>query len=473
MTETATAQRQSVLVEDLDPTTLLVDANIRIDVRLDKDFVASIKDLGVLVPIVAVRTAEGGVRVRFGNRRTLGAVEAGRDSVPVMIVADESTDDAAQIERIVGQYAENTQRAGLTSSEEVGVVASLLDLGLSAAQITKRTRMRRPAVDAAAAIVGSELAQAATARYEFLTLPQAAALAEFEDDTEAVKMLVVAAQAGEIRFDHTLQELRDNQVAREAKAKAVEAVEASGVTVVDQQPWQQGLRYLTDDQGAELTEETHRSCPGHAAWLDLDWVSDESAATSDEDQDDEENLVPVWQTVYVCTNPEANGHGSTMRSSSTRTKPAVDPDTAKAERRRVIENNKAWRSAETVRREWLANLLARKSPPKGTLRYVLGEFALAHWRLCNKIGQGHELACQLLGMTGGREALVAAMATASDNRAQVIALALVLGAYEDFTSVDTWRNPTPQDRDYLNTLVEWGYQPSDIEGSVIGSAEAS
>ena len=70
-------------------------------------------------------------------------------------------------------------------------------------------------------------------------------------------------------------------------------------------------------------------------------------------------------------------------------------------------------------------------------------------------------------------AVVAAMATASDNRAQVIALALVLGAYEDFTSVDTWRNPTPQDRDYLNQLVEWGYQPSDIEQSVIGSATPS
>jgi ParB family chromosome partitioning protein len=45
--------------------------NIRTDARLDKAFVASIKDFGVLVPITAVRTVTGDVRVRFGHRRTL------------------------------------------------------------------------------------------------------------------------------------------------------------------------------------------------------------------------------------------------------------------------------------------------------------------------------------------------------------------------------------------------------------------
>jgi ParB-like chromosome segregation protein Spo0J len=106
----------------------------RLDVRLDPAFVASIKDLGVLVPIVAVRTAEGAVRVRFGNRRTLRGIEAGRPTVPVPVIADEGTDSRAQVERIVAQYVENTQRSGLTQSEEVSVVATLLDLGLSAAQ---------------------------------------------------------------------------------------------------------------------------------------------------------------------------------------------------------------------------------------------------------------------------------------------------------------------------------------------------
>jgi ParB family transcriptional regulator, chromosome partitioning protein len=70
--------------------------NIRTDARLDKDFVASIKDFGVLVPVIAVRTAGGDVRVRFGHRRTLAAIQADLGTVPVEIVGDEATDDAGQ-----------------------------------------------------------------------------------------------------------------------------------------------------------------------------------------------------------------------------------------------------------------------------------------------------------------------------------------------------------------------------------------
>ncbi len=80
----------------------------RLDVRLDPAFVASIKDLGVLVPIVAVRTAEGSVPVRLANRRTLGAIEAGRPTVPVLVIVDEGRDSRAQVKRIVAQYVENT-----------------------------------------------------------------------------------------------------------------------------------------------------------------------------------------------------------------------------------------------------------------------------------------------------------------------------------------------------------------------------
>src|SRR3954471_6015545 len=103
-------------VQQLDPRTLLVDLNVRQDARLDADFLASIRDLGVLVPIVGVRTPEGAVRVRFGHRRTLAAIEADRPTVPVVVAADESTDNAAQVERLVTQYAENEHRTGLSGA---------------------------------------------------------------------------------------------------------------------------------------------------------------------------------------------------------------------------------------------------------------------------------------------------------------------------------------------------------------------
>ena len=92
---------------------------------------------------------------------------------------------------------------------------------------------------------------------------------------------------------------------------------------------------------------------------------------NEEDEDGQPGrYLPVWKPVYVCTDPEANGHQCPLgasRSASTE-RPVKDSQAAKAERREVITNNKAWLSAEAVRREWLTTFLARKTPPKGALR---------------------------------------------------------------------------------------------------------
>ncbi len=101
----------------------------------------------MLQPIRAVRTADAALRVETGHRRTLAAVEAGLATVPVIVVADERTDDAGTIERLLRQYAGIERRAGLTSAERVGVVDQLALLKVSAAQIAKRTRMKRADVD--------------------------------------------------------------------------------------------------------------------------------------------------------------------------------------------------------------------------------------------------------------------------------------------------------------------------------------
>ena len=67
-------------LEMLDPATLTVDINVRKDAALTKEFVASIKEHGVLVPVVAHRKDDGTVHVLMGQRRTRAAVEAERPS---------------------------------------------------------------------------------------------------------------------------------------------------------------------------------------------------------------------------------------------------------------------------------------------------------------------------------------------------------------------------------------------------------
>lgn len=465
----------------IDPRRLLVDVNIRLDARLDKDFTTSIKDLGVLVPITVVRTAGGDLRVRFGHRRTLAAIESGLDTVPVEVIGDEGSDDEAQVLRIVTQHAENAHRAGLTAAEELNVVEQLSAFGMSATQIQKKTRIKKTAVEAAITVSSSELAKRATGRYDFLSLDQAAALAEFESDDEAVKALVVAARDG--RFGHVVQRLRDEREERQAKAAAAAAVVEVGVAVIERPAWNdqaKRLRELLHD-GEPLSEVNHAECPGHAAFLEEMWEEVEAAEQTGEDDDEDGSYVLTWRPTYVCTDPEGNGHSRSSESrgvQTDRTPEQVEAD--RTERRRVVANNKAWRSAEVVRREWLASFLAKKSPPKDATRFVF--LAIAHGEavLSKAMQEGHRVGAALVGVelvnagyVPNRQPLIEAIETATDARAQVVALAIVLGAYEEQTGVYSWRSVNRGTRRYFAALESWGYALSDVERLVLGEPVGS
>lgn len=164
----------------------------------------------------------------------------------------------------------------------------------------------------------------------------------------------MAAAEGEVRFDHAAQHLRDTRDLRAALAQVRAELEVTGVTVVEQARWWQELGNLRDGAGELLTEDAHRDCPGHAATVHQQW-------TRDADADDGYRVAA--RISWVCTDPQAHGHqghypgspapvGSPPEGGS---EPAADADAAveraRAERRRVIVNNRAWRSAETVRRQ--------------------------------------------------------------------------------------------------------------------------
>jgi hypothetical protein len=86
----------------VDPRGLVVGVNTRADAALDKAFVGSIADRGVREPIIARRDADGVLVVRKGQRRTLAAVQAGLEVVPVVIEAEPIQDEAGrQVDRIV------------------------------------------------------------------------------------------------------------------------------------------------------------------------------------------------------------------------------------------------------------------------------------------------------------------------------------------------------------------------------------
>ena len=501
-------------IQQVDPRTLLVDRNIRHQLGIEPEFVASIREDGVLQPITVVRTQAGDYRVRFGHRRTAAAIEAELETVPVIVRGDEYPDDGTEIDRLVGQWAENEQRAGLTNAERVETINQLAAFGVSAHQIAKQTKAKRVHVDAALKINESELARKSTARWDWLDLEQLAVIAEFDDDPEAVKTLVTAAQRGQ--FTHAAQRLRDERAEKEAMAAAAKPLLDAGIRVLldgrRQMNWEADstLDYLVDPAGNPVDEQTHQECPGHAVFLEFgeEWFDHDAVpegwtvqpADPDDEDDTEEGAIPqVYATGLVaqaiCQDYRKRGHHpkygtrSAGRSATPAPLPADATDeqraeaekaaaeareAASAERRDVIKSNKEWKSAETVRKEWVKSFLTRKTLPKGAAQYVAGEYASAGHELRTGMEKNHEVALGLLGVPygvayrDGVTKLRELIAEATEARAQVITLGLILGAQEGATSVMSWRSVNPGTARYLLLLEANGYPLSNVERRASG-----
>jgi ParB family transcriptional regulator, chromosome partitioning protein len=123
-------------LEHDDPHALVIGHNVRDDAALDAEFVASIREHGVLQPITAIRTADA-IQVRDGQRRALAARQAGIATVPVYVLAATGDDPTATAERVTHQMVTNDQRAALTDAQRVRGINQLLLAGISPAKVAK------------------------------------------------------------------------------------------------------------------------------------------------------------------------------------------------------------------------------------------------------------------------------------------------------------------------------------------------
>ena len=123
----------------VDPNTLVLETNIRTVEALDKGFVDSIRQNGVLQPVTGWRAEDGTITVRMGQRRTKGAREAGVATIPVYVVdipADEQ-------KRLVAQIVENDQREQITDGERIEAWHQMELAGMSTTAIAKATGAKR------------------------------------------------------------------------------------------------------------------------------------------------------------------------------------------------------------------------------------------------------------------------------------------------------------------------------------------
>jgi ParB family transcriptional regulator, chromosome partitioning protein len=436
------------------------------------------------------------------------------------VAGDEGDERADLVSRLLGQWHENHGRIDMTASDDTGLLLTLFDAGgMTEAGIAKATGLPRPQIAASLTVARSEVARKAADRWEFLTLDQAATLAEFEGDAEALKALVQAANDSPSQFDHVVARLRDTRAEREARAAFTAELEAQGITIYGDRPyvpWTMALENLRDGDGNEITPEAHATCPGRAVTIAYEWdwapgaeasyraahgLADDDDLSDIEFGGDEEareaGYAPRWQVSrYLCTDAEQHGHvnvyGQPRQTPTTEQRTVEDEEAEKArateERRRVRRRNTEWRTANEVRTSHVRGVLAGKALPAGGLKLIVEAMARGETQpLMSSFG--HQTACELLGLTGDgaaaghRDMLLAELARASDKRAQMIALAMVLGAAEHgVRDVHTWQDteatywPTTKPgiaARYLAWLAEHtGYGLSEIEAEVAAQATA-
>lgn len=494
----------TLTIQYVDPDTVLLGSNIRRDARPDDRLIESVRARGVLTPCPAVRTADGQIMLQFGSRRRAAAALTGR-KLPVWVIGGEDTTRHGQIDRLFDQFDENEHREPLSAQDKAGFVQALLDFKVPLAEIRKRTGWDKDTIDAARKVAASAPVMAGPPVPD---LEMAAVLAEFDaaGDTEATTALAEAVSTGRGTFKHAAQLLADTQPERFGKRDLLAQLAEAGITVLPTDDdrslpvtaegvrldWHFHLNQLADPKAPDraLTEKGHAKCPGHACYLRRDgyWDSQANKHTA------------RWTVLYLCTDPPGNGHVQrhSGKPSGKQEKDEAAREAAAALRRLVVDNNKKWRAARTVRRVWIRDTLLAKDAPKDTLVVVFealtgrygGEWDRGITDNMDGIG-AHRMGCYLLGLadteaSGSGEMVRKALLAASPKRQQVIALGMVVGAWEAHVGDEEWRRYVDGTEEhkhvhksasmaghYLLLLQSWGYPLSDLEKLVaVATSEA-
>jgi ParB family chromosome partitioning protein len=401
--------------------------NVRADLTVSAEFVASIKTEGIRVPLL-VTTAEtpDTYRVIDGHKRLAGARKAGLDHVPYTL-------DAARAEDPAGQYLDmlitSRHKTPLSAIEEAAALFAAHEAGASKARLAKAYGRR---ADVTAALKAAELptstrATVAHGTYAW-TLDELATLHEFADDEEATTRLVTAAE--DHSFGYQVERERIERTERQRRDEVRARLIAHGVRVHDAQP--EGalpLHRLRNSDGDVLNQHNHRECPGQSAYLVEQW-----------------NAAP--RPMYLCDDPAGHGHVDaydTPAGHAMQERYASLKTTRAAKRRLVIQGNKDARAAETNRRKWLTTLLARTSLDRDHIDVILRWTAETYLTLPTPVRKGannaqvRELRSELLGLTDEPQAWSEHTAKANRCRLALLTLAPLAASFEKAFTVDTWR----------------------------------
>ena len=462
---TTAAPALAALVDGDPSTALMLDvallrphpANPRRDLGDLTELADSIRAHGVRQNLLVVPAPDepGAYRLVIGHRRTAAARLAEVPRLPAVV--DAALTEAEQLELML---LENIQRSDLSAVEEADAYQGLLDLGLDEAAIAKATGRSPKTVKARLRLRSLPAPAQEKVHTHQATLEDASKLLEFAEHPDVLAELT--EQLGSRDFAHHAQ-IASNEISRaKAHAAVLEQLAAAGVRVVE--PGEYGrppvgvtpLSNLTSNAkasyskpGKPIDPDQHISCPGAVAWI---------------------SVYGIPQPVHGCKDPMKHGHhdryGDAARGSSTLTGPMTDEQ--KADRARLIANNKAAVAAETVRRQWLTDFLRASRMPADAAQYAArlirpGVYPENHER---------EIADLLLyGTKVISELDRAADTVLSPDRAIRHLVALAAARVEAGMPKDYWRAPKHADRTaHLRQLEAWGYPLAGVEREYLDAA---
>jgi ParB/RepB/Spo0J family partition protein len=332
----------------VDPAELASTRNVRKS-EVTPEFVGSIKENGVLQPIVATPYGDG-LAVIIGNRRVKAAIEAGRN-VDVIVRQDLTADEG----RIIAQLVENCHREDMRASEIADAYAQLDLLGLDAEVIAAQVVADPKAVRASIALSRMPSAARTAVDKGALTLEDATTLSEFETDPKAYKRLLAAVDKGG-NLNWAVADERRKAARAVLRQETAEALNSAGVPMVGEPygfGWRAskevGLHRLADSDGVVLTPENHADCPGNAGFFD-------------------EHASGDLKATFICRDPHLFGH---QVPASYRFLSAEDEAAKAAAELAARERREGLGIAVEVRQEYVRELCRSKKVPKGMTRKVL------------------------------------------------------------------------------------------------------
>lgn len=258
----------------LPPEDLVIDDNVRksFDLGDHPKVTASMRQHGVVSPVLAHRELDGTITVIEGQIRVLTALAFGIARVPVWVTPAPAVAPAERaIRRIATQINANDYRIPFTEGDRAAGMTQMFEFGASLTRISAEVGRKRDQVKLAVAVGAS-----ATARHSVdagqLDFEQAAVLADYEKvgDTDAVARLLAAPRA---TFAYEARRIAGDRA--EARQRFLESLSfaAHGFGVLTSEPDNANDRFInyellrTADGNDITTDDLHATAADWVVYL--------------------------------------------------------------------------------------------------------------------------------------------------------------------------------------------------------------